>query len=77
MDKSLAWVVLSTIKESYLDGTSDGEQLTVDILVYLYKQSTDDELKHQIVSTLSMMNYCIECGEKLDDENKCELCGDE
>lgn len=52
MDKGLAWVVLSTIKDAYSDGTQEGEQLLIKILLYLYEQSNDDDLKSQIVSTL-------------------------
>lgn len=74
MDKSLSWVVLSTIKDTYLDGTEDGEQLVAEILVYLYKQSIDDDLKHQIVSSLSSMNYCLECANELNEENLCDIC---
>lgn len=74
MDKSLSWVVLSTIKDAYLDGTEDGEQLVAEILVYLYKQSIDDDLKHQIVSSLSSMNYCLDCASRLNEENLCDIC---
>ena len=51
--------------QALIDNYSDDKDLVKDCLFYLYKTTTDDKLRYQIVNWFNSEHYCISCGREL------------
>ena len=64
-EESLSWVVYEALKEYCYDGTDEGEELLASVSGYLYRTSTDEKMKEDSIKMLTTLNYCAECGSKM------------
>ena len=65
--------VVETITDYYSKDGEEGKELTKDILFYLYHNTNNDKLKQAILDWFNEEQYCIECGEKLQPYEYCEI----
>lgn len=64
--ENMSGEVVSTISDYYEKDGKEGVLLTRDILLYLYKNTTDDKLMQRIVEWMNSEGFCVECGTALE-----------
>lgn len=65
--------IVETINEHYYRDGIEGKELIKDMLFYLYHTTNDNKLKEVILDWFNEEQYCIECGEKLQPYEYCEV----
>lgn len=61
------------IIDTLCDVYNDNEELVMDMLYYLYKTSNDEKMKNQIEDIFEDYHYCIECGNKMEENHYAEV----
>ena len=65
MEEDMSFEILEAIRDTYDDKTESSNELIAKCMFYLYHTSDNEKLRQGCVEIMNDLNYCIQCGLKM------------